>query len=108
MGREKERERKKRKGKKIKTHPNSFPPSFQFCMSPLNIALGGWGAQRRSIPAYHDWRKGEVVGAKPLKTSFRDPESGSPSRAKLFAAGGLPEPERVLGASFNQEPHGSG
>lgn len=102
-GEEGEREKEKKGGKK--KHPNSFPPSFQFCMRPLNIALGGWGAQRHSILAYHDWPKGEVVGAKPLKTSFRDPESGSPSRAKLFPANGLPEPERVLGASFRKEPH---
>ena len=105
MGREKEREKKKRRGKE--NHPNSFPPSFQFCMRPLNIALGGCGAQRRSIPAYPDWRKGEVVGAKPLKTSFRDPESGSPSRAKLFPAGGLPEPSGSWGP-VSGEPLGSG
>ena len=43
------------------------------------------------------------MGAKPLKISFRDPESGSPSQAELFPANQLPDPERVLGASFRKE-----
>lgn len=43
------------------------------------------------------------MGTKPLKTYFRDPESGLPSRAEPFPANRLPEPERVLGASFRKE-----
>lgn len=38
------------------------------------------------------------MGSKPLKTSFRDPASCSPSRAGLLPAKGLPVP--VLGAGF--------
>lgn len=39
------------KEKKGKRTPKLLPPSFRFCMRPLNIALGIWGAGRCSIPA---------------------------------------------------------